>query len=246
MHEPVLGAASNEHTRHVHAPHTNSGGRGLNALLIGPQGVGKGTQGEIVAPRLRLARVVSGDLLRAAIKSGSELGQQAQSYMNRGALVPDDLVIGLVVERMQEIAQAEPPLAGSLFDGFPRNRAQAQRLDEALQGIGEQIDRVIDLDAPRAILIARVTERLICGNCGTIYNIRTKPPRLTGVCDVCGSTDLRQRSDDTAETLAERLRLYDEQTQPLLAYYRERGIVREINGDAPIDQVTNQILTALG
>jgi len=217
----------------------------LNAILIGPQGVGKGTQGEIVAPRLRLARVVSGDLLRAAIKSGSELGKKAHEYMNRGALVPDELVIGLVVERMRDIANAKPPLAGSLFDGFPRNRAQAERLDQALQGIGEQIDRVIDLDAPRAILIARVTERLTCGNCGTIYNVRTKPPHVEGVCDVCGSTDLRQRSDDTVEALAERLRLYDEQTQPLLAYYRERGIVREINGDAPIDLVTQQILTAL-
>lgn len=217
----------------------------MNAILIGPQGVGKGTQGEIVAPRLRLARVVSGDLLRAAIKSGGELGQQAHEYMSRGALVPDELVIGLVVERMRDIASAEPPLAGSLFDGFPRNRTQAERLDQALEGIGEQIDRVIDLDAPRAVLMARVTERLTCGNCGTIYNVRTKPPRATGICDVCGSTDLRQRSDDTVGALAERLRLYDEQTQPLLAYYRERGIVREIDGDAPIDRVTQQILAAL-
>lgn len=217
----------------------------MNALLIGPQGVGKGTQGEIVAPRLRFARVVSGDLLRAAIKSGSALGQQAQEYMGRGALVPDELVIGLVIERMQEIARAEPSLAGSLFDGFPRNRAQAESLDQALVGIGEQIDRVINLDAPRSILIARVTERLTCANCGTIYNTRTKPPRVSGVCDVCGSTDLRHRADDTPEALAERLRLYDEQTQPLLDYYRARGIVREINGDAPIDQVTQQILTAL-
>jgi adenylate kinase len=104
---------------------------------------------------------------------------------------------------------------------------------------------VINLDAPRAILIARVTERVTCANCGTIYNLRTKPPQVAGICDVCGSTDLRHRSDDTAETLAERLRLYDEQTQPLLAYYRERGIVREINGDAPIDRVTHQILAAL-
>lgn len=218
----------------------------MNAILIGPQGVGKGTQGEIVAPRLRLARVVSGDLLRAAIKADTPLGRQAQEYMQRGALVPDDLVIGLVIERMKVVAETQPPLAGSLFDGFPRNRAQAENLDIALERIGEQIDRVINLDAPRAVLIARVTERLTCGNCGTIYNLRTKPPRVAGICDVCGSTDLRHRSDDTAETLAERLRLYDEQTQPLLAYYRNRGIVREINGDAPIDQVTKMILAALG
>lgn len=217
----------------------------MNAILIGPQGVGKGTQGEIVAPRLRFARVVSGDLLRAAIKADTALGRQAQEYMQRGTLVPDDLVIGLVIERMKSVAEMEPPLTGCLFDGFPRNRVQAESLDSALAGIGERIDRVINLDAPRAVLIARVTERVTCANCGTIYNLRTKPPRVAGVCDVCGSTDLRHRSDDTAEALGERLRLYDEQTQPLLAYYRERGIVREINGNAPIDQVTNMILTAL-
>jgi adenylate kinase len=218
----------------------------LNAILLGPQGVGKGTQGEIVAPRLRLARVASGDLLRAAIKAGTELGKQAQVYYDRGALVPDEIVIGMVVERLLEVASADPPLAGALFDGFPRNRAQAESLDAALTGIGQRIDRVVNLDAPRAILIARVTERVTCGNCGTIYNLRTKPPKVPGVCDVCGSTDLRQRADDTEAALTERLRLYDEQTQPLLDYYRARGIVREVNGDAPIDQVTRDLLEALG
>ena len=216
----------------------------MNAILLGPQGVGKGTQGEIVAPRLRLARVASGDLLRAAIKSGSDLGRQAQTYVDRGALVPDEIVIGMVVERLREVA-ADPSIGGALFDGFPRNRAQAASLDEALVGINQQIDRVVNIDAPRAVLIARVTERIICGKCGTIYNLRTKPPKEPGVCDVCGSTDLRQRADDTEAALTERLRLYDEQTQPLLDYYRERGIVREVNGDAPIDQVTRDLLEAL-
>lgn len=217
----------------------------MNAILLGPQGVGKGTQGEIVAPRLRLTRVASGDLLRAAIKAETPLGKDAKVYYDRGALVPDDLVIGLVIERLKQVAHHEPELAGALFDGFPRNRAQAESLDSELDGIGQRIDRVVNLDAPRAILIARVTERVICAHCGTIYNLRTKPPKMAGVCDVCGSTDLRQRADDTDAALTERLRLYDDQTQPLLEYYRARGIVREVNGDAPIDRVTSDLLTAL-
>lgn len=216
----------------------------MNAILLGPQGVGKGTQGEIVAPRLRLTRVASGDLLRAAIKAETPLGREAKTYYDRGALVPDELVIGLVIERLKEIA-GDSAIAGALFDGFPRNRAQAESLDAELAAIGQQIDRVVNLDAPRSILISRVTERVICANCGTIYNLRTKPPKVAGVCDLCGSTDLRQRADDTEAALSERLRLYDEQTQPLLEYYRERDIVREVNGDAPIDRVTHDLLTAL-
>ncbi len=217
----------------------------MNAILLGPQGVGKGTQSEIVAPQLGLARVGTGDLLRAAIRAGTELGRQAQEYYDRGALVPDDLVIGLVVEKLREIAAATPPLSGALFDGFPRTRPQAEALDRALGEIGQRIDRVVDLDAPRPVLVARLTARLICGNCQTIYNLRTKPPRQPGVCDVCGSTDLRQRADDTEEAVVERLRLYDEQTQPLLDYYRARGVVREVDGDQPIDRVTAALLKAL-
>lgn len=218
----------------------------MNAILLGPQGVGKGTQGEIVAPRLRLIRIATGDLLRAAIKAGSELGRQAQAYYDRGALVPDEIVVGMVVEKLQEAEALEPPYVGALFDGFPRNRAQAESLDEALAAIGEQIDRVVTIDAPRPVLIDRLTSRVICGNCGTIYNQRTKPPRAEGVCDVCGSTDLKRRADDgEEEAIRERLRLYDEQTQPLLDYYRERDIVREVDGDGAIERVTADLLAAL-
>jgi len=217
----------------------------LNVILFGPQGVGKGTQGEIVAPRLRLARVGSGDLLRAAIAAGTALGHEAKTFMDRGALVPDALVIGMVIEKLRAVAEADPPLAGALFDGFPRNRSQAESLDVALQGIDQRIDRVVNIDAPRAVLVERVTERVTCGVCGTIYNLRTKPPQMAGVCDFCGSTALRQRADDTVAALTERLRLYDEQTEPLLSYYRERATTHEVNGDAPIDQVTRDLLAAL-
>jgi adenylate kinase len=217
----------------------------MNAILLGPQGVGKGTQGEIVAERLRLALVGTGVLLRAAIAAGTPLGREARTYMDRGALVPDDIVLGMVIEKLGEIAAAEPPLHGALFDGFPRTLPQAEGLDGALVGIGQQIDRVINLDAPRPILIERVIGRITCARCATIYNLRTNPPKVAGVCDVCGSTDLRQRADDTEQALRERLRLYDEQTQPLLDYYGVRGIVREVNGDAPIEQVTADLLAAL-
>lgn len=218
----------------------------MNAILLGPQGVGKGTQGEIVAQRLRLALVGTGVLLRAAIKAATPRGLEAKTYMDRGALVPDDVVLGMVAEKLAEIGAAEPPLRGALFDGFPRTRPQAEGLDTALAAIGQRIDRVVNLDAPRAVLIERVTGRVTCGRCGTIYNLRTNPPQIAGVCDVCGSTDLRQRADDTEEALRERLRLYDEQTQPLLEYYRARGVVREVNGDAPIERVTADLLAALG
>jgi adenylate kinase len=218
----------------------------MNAILLGPQGVGKGTQGEIVANRLRLALVGTGVLLRAAIKAGTPLGLEAKTFMDRGALVPDAVVLGMVVEKLGEIAGAEPPLNGALFDGFPRTHAQAEGLDAALAGIGQRIDRVVNLDAPRAVLIDRVIGRVTCAVCGAIYSLRTNPPKVAGVCDNCGSTDLRQRADDTEEALRERLRLYDEQTQPLLDYYGVRGIVREVDGDAPIERVTADLLAALG
>lgn len=217
----------------------------MNAILLGPQGVGKGTQGEIVAPRLGLARIVTGDLLRAAMREGSELGMLVKGYYDRGALVPDDVVIDLVVAKMREVERLEPLLVGALFDGFPRNRVQAESLEAALAAIGERIDVVVNIDAPRDVLIERILARVTCGNCGTIYNLRVKPPARPGICDVCGSTDLWRRVDDTPEALAERLRLYDEQTQPLLAYYEQRGIVRQVDGNRPIERVTADLLAAL-
>lgn len=218
----------------------------MNAILLGPQGVGKGTQGEIVAPKLKLARIVTGDLLRAAVRQGTDLGRLATEYMNRGALVPDDVMIGLVVEKLQAVERAEPPLIGALFDGFPRTQRQAAGLDEALAAVNERIDRVVNIDAPRDVLLERLTNRITCGRCGAIYNLRTKPPQVSGVCDVCGSTELQQRPDDAVvDAIRERLRLYDEQTQPLLAYYQARGVVQEVDGNQPIERVTAALLQAL-
>lgn len=217
----------------------------MNAILLGPQGVGKGTQGEIIAPRLGLARIVTGDLLRAAVRAGSDLGRVVSGYLDRGALVPDDVVIGLVVEKLRDAVRAEPPLSGALFDGFPRTRPQAAGLDAALLRSNQQIDHVVNIDAPRAVLIERLTSRVTCRACGTIYNLRSKPPRVAGVCDVCGGRDLYRRPDDTPEAITERLRLYDEQTEPLLIYYRARGVVHEVDGNRPVEEVTADVLRAL-
>ena len=217
----------------------------MNAILLGPQGVGKGTQGQIVAPQLKLARIATGDLIRAAMRAGTPLGALAKEYYDRGELVPDDVVIGLVVEKLQLVEQAEPPLIGALFDGFPRNRSQAEGLDVALAAVDERIDVVVNIDAPRPVLLERLSGRITCAVCHTVYNLRTNPPKVPGVCDVCGSTELHQRPDDTEEAILKRLRLYDEQTEPLLAYYRERGIVHEVDGDRPIDEVTADLLRIL-
>lgn len=217
----------------------------MNVIFLGPQGSGKGTQGERVAPRLRLARVVTGDLLRAATREGTPLGLLARDYMVRGALVPDDVMIGLVLARLRGIAAAEPPLRGALFDGFPRTLAQASGLDDAVASIGQAIDRVVNIDAPREVLIARLAGRITCQTCGAIYNALTNPPRHPGICDQCGGNELVQRADDTPTAIRERLRLYDEQTAPLLDYYRARDIVVEVDGDRPIEAVTGDILRAL-
>ncbi len=217
----------------------------MNAILLGPQGVGKGTQGQIVAPQLKLARIATGDLLRAAVRQGNELGKLAQGYLDRGELVPDDVVIGLVMEKLQQVEQAEPPLIGALFDGFPRTLPQAEGLDAALAGVNERIDVVVNIDAPRPVLLERLTGRITCAVCETVYNLRTRPPKVPGVCDVCGSTELVQRADDTEEAIVTRLQLYDEQTEPLLAYYRQHGVVQEVDGDRSIDEVTVDLLRVL-
>lgn len=217
----------------------------MNVIFLGPQGSGKGTQGERVAPLLGLARVVTGDLLRAAAREGTELGLLARDYMERGALVPDDVMIGLVLARLRHIADAEPPLRGALFDGFPRTLPQARGLDGAVASINQTIDRVVNIDAPRDILIARLAARVTCQHCGAIYNTVTNPPRTAGVCDVCGASQLVHRADDTAAAIRERLRLYDEQTAPLLDYYRTRDIVVEVDGAQRIEAVTAEILRAI-
>lgn len=213
----------------------------MDVILLGPPGAGKGTQAAVIEQQVGLTHVSSGDLFRAAIKHGTPLGAQAQAYMQRGELVPDALVIEMIVERVLRPDCAE----GVLFDGFPRTEAQAQALELALAQHGRQIDTALFLNVPADNLLKRMAGRQLCTLCGAIHNLYFFPARRVGICDTCGGK-LYQRSDDTIETARHRLDVYFAQTLPLIAYYRARGRLIEVDGMRPIDAVTEAVLDALG
>ncbi|HEY7034279.1 MAG TPA: adenylate kinase [Thermomicrobiales bacterium] len=215
----------------------------MHVILMGPQGAGKGTQADIIGPRLGLSKLSTGELFRAAIAADSPLGQEIKGPYDRGELIPDDLTLGLVEERLEEIGE-NPDIRGALFDGFPRTRAQAEGLDAVLAKRGEKIDAVVEISVPRGSLIERLAGRRVCPNCGATYHVVFNPPKVDGICDRCGSR-LIQREDDTPEAIGRRLDLYDEKTAPLLAFYDERGLLKRVSGDQPIDQVTEDILAAI-
>jgi adenylate kinase len=183
--------------------------------------------------------VASGDLFRYNLKHETELGLKAKAYMERGELVPDDVTIAMVLDRLSRPDCED----GALFDGFPRTLAQAQALDAALAEQGQQIDRVLNIQVPEQELIERVTGRRLCRNCGEPYHIKFKPPEEEGVCDLCGG-ELYQREDDTEETMRKRLEVYREQTQPLIEYYQEQDVLVSIDGDQSIDAVTEDLKAA--
>ncbi len=213
----------------------------MYVVFLGAPGAGKGTQATAVAERHGLAHVSTGDLLRDAVRQGTELGMRAKGYMDRGELVPDDLVVEMVMERLSKRDAGR----GAALDGFPRNLRQAEVLDEALRQQGKGVDVVVYLKVPQRVLMARLTGRWECGQCRTPYHEVSNPPRVAGVCDVCGGV-LVQRADDRPETVEKRLRVYMEQTEPLLEYYRNRRVLVEVDGERPIPDVTGQIETALG
>jgi adenylate kinase len=209
-------------------------------ILIGAQGSGKGTQAELLTKALGVPHVASGDLFRKAIDEHTELGMKAKVYIDRGELVPDDLTVEMVLDRL-----AQPDCAqGVLFDGFPRTVKQAQVLDRGLQGVGKQIDLAIYLKVPREALLERLSGRYICRANQHVYNIRTHPPRVPGVCDLDGS-ELYQRSDDTGEALERRLDIFFNETIKLLDYYDSQDKLIEVNGDQDIDQVQASLLQAI-
>jgi adenylate kinase len=213
----------------------------MDVILLGPPGAGKGTQALAIEQQLGLTHVSSGDLFRAAIKHGTPLGLQAQAYMNRGELVPDELVIRMVVERV-----SRPDCdSGALFDGFPRTAAQAIALDAALAEHRRQIDHVLFLDVPAGVLLRRMAGRQLCAGCGGIHNMYYFPARRPGVCDTCGGK-LYQRDDDTVETARHRLEVYFAQTMPLIEHYRRHGKLLQLDGQRDIAQVTEAMLEALG
>jgi len=209
-------------------------------ILIGAQGSGKGTQAEMLSQALGVPHVASGDLFRKAIDEKTELGLKAKVYIDRGELVPDDLTVAMVVKRLEEPDCSQ----GVLFDGFPRNVAQAEVLDKGLQEVGKQIDLAIYLQVPREELLKRLSGRYICRAKQHVYNINTRPPKVAGVCDIDGS-ELYQRSDDTGEAVQKRLDIFFNETIQLLDYYRNQKKLVEVDGNQHIDQVQQSLLDVI-
>jgi len=209
-------------------------------VLIGPPASGKGTQAVMLRELLDLPHVASGDLFRENLKNETELGRQAKVYMDRGELVPDDVTIAMVMERL-----SRPDCAGgAILDGFPRTMAQAEALDHAVAELGHEISVVPYFAVPEEELVERVSGRRLCRVCGGSYHIRFNPPQQPGVCDNDGG-ELYQRDDNKPETVRKRLQVYWEQTSPLIDYYRKKGILAEINGDQPIDAVAAELRAAV-
>jgi adenylate kinase len=209
-------------------------------VLLGPPGAGKGTQAEIISERLGVPHISSGDIFRENLKNQTELGQLARTYMDRGDLVPDDLTIAMIRERLSR-PDCQP---GALLDGFPRTPAQAEALADMLAEFQGRVNVVLYIKVPEEILVERLTGRWTCRAQGHIFHEKYNPPKAAGVCDYDGS-ELYQREDDKVETVLRRIRVYADQTRPLIEYYREQGLLVEIDGSRPIDQVTTDLLAAI-
>ena len=213
----------------------------LRAVLLGPPGAGKGTQAVRLVEKYEIPHISTGDIFRKNIKEDTELGKKAQEYMNAGALVPDELVVDLVKDRLQQ----DDCKNGFLLDGFPRTIFQAEKLDEFLSESNLKMDIVINLKVEKEALIKRLTGRRVCKDCGASYHIVNIPPKKEGVCDICGG-ELIQRKDDNIETVENRINVYEEQTAPLIGYYKEAGSLVDFDGEASLDEVFDAIVQAIG
>lgn len=210
-------------------------------IFLGAPGAGKGTQAARLAGELGLVHIATGDLFRQAVEQGAELGLKAKSYMEKGVLVPDQITIGLVLERLS----ANDTAGGAILDGFPRNLEQAQALDKALSQEGKAIDRVVYIKVSREELLRRISGRRICRKCQTPYHVTDSPPKVPGKCDKCGG-ELYQRPDDKEESVSKRLEVYFTETTPLVDYYAQKGKLLEIEGEGKVAEVDNRIKAALG
>jgi adenylate kinase len=209
----------------------------MNLILLGPPGAGKGTQAQYLQTRLGVAKLSTGDMLRAAVASGSALGKQVQDIMAKGQLVSDEIVINLLRERIQQ-ADCQK---GFILDGFPRTVAQAEALDVMLAEEHKKLNYVIELQVDDQKLVDRIAGRYSCAKCGAGYHDSFKQPKIAGTCDECGATEFSRREDDKAETVAKRLEAYHAQTAPLLPYYKQKNVLTSVDGMADIDDVTRQI-----
>lgn len=210
-------------------------------LFLGAPGAGKGTQASLIAKKLNIPHISTGDIFREAVSKGTELGRKAKEYMDRGELVPDEVVIGIVKERLSQ----EDCRNGFVLDGFPRTVAQAEALDKVLEDLGAKLDFVFNINVSEEEVVRRLTGRRTCRNCNAVYHVEFNPPAKDGICDACGG-ELYQRDDDKEETVRNRMRVYLEKTAPLIDYYKSKGVLIDINGELPVDGVTKEIEKYLG
>ena len=213
----------------------------MKIIMLGAPGAGKGTQAKMIAEKYGLPHISTGDIFRANIKNGTELGKEAKEYMDKGLLVPDELTVRLLLDRVAQ----DDCKNGYVLDGFPRTIPQAEVLDEKLSELGEKVDYAINVDVPDENIVNRMSGRRACLSCGATYHIVSIPPKKEGICDVCGS-ELVLRDDDKPETVQKRLTVYHEQTQPLIDYYKKEGCLAEVDGTKDLDVVFQDIVAILG
>ena len=213
----------------------------MKIIMLGAPGAGKGTQAKMIAAKYGVPHISTGDIFRANIKNGTELGAKAKEYMDKGLLVPDELVVDLVIDRFK----ADDCAKGYILDGFPRTIPQAEALDKALSAIGDSVDYAINVEVPDENIIERMSGRRACVGCGATYHIVYNPTKVEGKCDTCGA-DLILRDDDKPETVKKRLDVYHEQTQPLIDYYTKQGVLKTVDGTCALDEVFKAIVEILG
>jgi adenylate kinase len=213
----------------------------MRLVLLGAPGAGKGTQAKKLIEKYQIPQISTGDLLRAAVAAGSPLGKEAKSFMDKGELVPDSVVLGMVEERLKQ----DDCKKGYILDGFPRNTKQAEELDKILSALNMSLTAALSVDVPMGDLMKRLTGRRTCKACGQMFNVHFNAPKAEGVCDKCGG-ELFQRDDDMEETIRKRLDVYTAQTAPLMDYYGKKGIVKSVQGTGDIDQIFNKVCEVLG